>query len=79
MPLSRNLGALTLLDPSGPEWPVTGVLYLYMAVLVKPLRLLSLGRPRGMAVNLQIIYGQTTQYDDLLLLVEAHSRKGITP
>ena len=26
--LSRNLGALTLLDPSGPAWPVTGVLYL---------------------------------------------------
>jgi len=49
-----------------------------MAVLVKPLRLLSLGRPRGMAVNLQIIYGQPTQHDDLLT-VEAHSRKGITP
>ena len=27
VPLSRNLGALTLLDPSGPAWPVTGVLY----------------------------------------------------
>jgi hypothetical protein len=24
--MSRNLGALTLLDPSGPEWPVMGVL-----------------------------------------------------
>ena len=30
MPLSRNLGALTLLDPSEPAWPVTGVLYLYL-------------------------------------------------
>jgi hypothetical protein len=28
-PLSRNLGALISLDPSGPAWPVTGVLYLY--------------------------------------------------
>jgi hypothetical protein len=28
--MSRNLGALTLLDPSGPAWPVTGVLYLYL-------------------------------------------------
>jgi hypothetical protein len=27
--MSRNLGALTLLDPSGPAWPVTGVLLLY--------------------------------------------------
>jgi hypothetical protein len=25
--ISRNLGALTLLDPSGPAWPVMGVLY----------------------------------------------------
>jgi hypothetical protein len=24
--MSRNLGALTLLDPSGPAWPVMGVL-----------------------------------------------------
>ena len=30
--LSRNLGALTLLDPSGPAWPVTGVLYLYLTL-----------------------------------------------
>ena len=28
MPLSRKLGALTLLDPSGPTWPVRGRLYL---------------------------------------------------
>jgi hypothetical protein len=28
VPMSRNLGALTLLDPSGPEWPVMGVVYL---------------------------------------------------
>jgi hypothetical protein len=28
VPMSRNLGALTLLDPSGPAWPVMGVLYL---------------------------------------------------
>jgi hypothetical protein len=27
VPMSRNLGALTLLDPSGPAWPV---LYLYL-------------------------------------------------
>jgi hypothetical protein len=30
VPMSRNLGALTLLDPSGPAWPVMGVLYLYL-------------------------------------------------
>ena len=34
VPLSRNLGALTLLDPSGPVWPVTGVLYLYLYLYV---------------------------------------------
>jgi hypothetical protein len=28
--MSRNLGALNLLDPSGPAWPVMGVLYLYL-------------------------------------------------
>jgi hypothetical protein len=28
--LSRNLGALTSLDPSGPVWPVTGVLNRYL-------------------------------------------------
>jgi hypothetical protein len=27
--MSRNLGALTLLDPSGPAWTVMGDLYLY--------------------------------------------------
>jgi hypothetical protein len=27
--MSRNRGALTLLDPSGPAWPVMGVLYLF--------------------------------------------------
>jgi hypothetical protein len=31
-PISRNLGALTLLDPSGPAWPVMGVLYLYLFI-----------------------------------------------
>jgi hypothetical protein len=30
VPMSRNLGALTLLDPSGPAWPVMGVLYIYL-------------------------------------------------
>jgi hypothetical protein len=28
--MSRNLGALTFLDHSGPAWPVMGVLYLYL-------------------------------------------------
>jgi hypothetical protein len=28
--MSRNLGALTLLDPSGPAWPLMGVLYLLL-------------------------------------------------
>jgi hypothetical protein len=32
--MSRNLGALTLLDPSGPAWPVMGVLYLYYFTIV---------------------------------------------
>jgi hypothetical protein len=26
-PYSADLGALTFLDPSGPAWPVMGVLY----------------------------------------------------
>jgi hypothetical protein len=30
VPMSRNLGALTLPDPSGPAWPVMDVLYLYL-------------------------------------------------
>jgi hypothetical protein len=34
VPMSRNLGALTLLDLSGPAWPVIGVLYLYLFSLV---------------------------------------------
>jgi hypothetical protein len=29
VPMSRNLGALTLLGPSGLAWPVMGVLYLF--------------------------------------------------
>ena len=33
VPLSRNLGALTLLDPSGPAWLVTGVLYFYLYII----------------------------------------------
>jgi hypothetical protein len=33
--MSRNLGALTLLDPSGPAWPVMGVLYLYLLVVME--------------------------------------------
>jgi hypothetical protein len=28
--MSRNLGALSLLDPSGSPWPVMCVLYLYL-------------------------------------------------
>ena len=28
VPMSRILGAFNFLDPSGPAWPVTGVLYL---------------------------------------------------
>jgi hypothetical protein len=32
--MSRNLGALTLLDPSGPAWPVMGVLYLFIGNLM---------------------------------------------
>jgi hypothetical protein len=35
VPMSRNLGALTLLDPSGPAWPVMGVLYLYLLPRIK--------------------------------------------
>jgi hypothetical protein len=31
--MSRNVEALTLLDPSGPAWPVMGVLYLYLYLL----------------------------------------------
>jgi hypothetical protein len=34
VPMSRNLGALTLLDPSGPAWPVMGVLLLILSTTV---------------------------------------------
>jgi hypothetical protein len=34
VPMSRNLGTLTLLDPSGPAWPVMGVLYLYLLIII---------------------------------------------
>jgi hypothetical protein len=33
--MSRNLGALTFLDPSRPAWPVMGVLYLYTDISEK--------------------------------------------
>jgi hypothetical protein len=33
VPMSRNLGALTLVDPSGPAWPVMGDLYLYLMIV----------------------------------------------
>jgi hypothetical protein len=32
--MSKNLGALTLLDPSEPAWPVMGVLYLYFFIVL---------------------------------------------
>jgi hypothetical protein len=35
VPMSRNLGALTLLDLSGPAWPVMGVLYLYLINIIE--------------------------------------------
>jgi hypothetical protein len=31
--MSRNLGALTLLDPSGPAWSVMGVLIIIIMVI----------------------------------------------
>jgi hypothetical protein len=34
--MSRNLGALTLLDHSGPAWPVMGVLYLFYYKILGP-------------------------------------------
>jgi hypothetical protein len=37
VPMSRNLGVLTLLDPSGPAWPLMGVLYLYLYLGLKEL------------------------------------------
>jgi hypothetical protein len=35
VPMSRNLGALTLLDPSGPAWPVMSVLYLFIYAIMR--------------------------------------------
>jgi hypothetical protein len=34
VPMSRNVEALTLLDPSGPAWPVVGDLYLYLLYFI---------------------------------------------
>jgi hypothetical protein len=36
--MSRNLGALTLLDPSVSAWPVMGVLYMYILHVSTPTR-----------------------------------------
>jgi hypothetical protein len=33
VPMSRNIGALTLLDPSGPAWPVMGVFFIFVIVM----------------------------------------------
>jgi hypothetical protein len=41
VPMSRNLGALTLLDPSGPAWRVMGVLYLYLYIYIYILCVIS--------------------------------------
>jgi hypothetical protein len=41
VPMSINLRALTLLDPSGPAWPVMGVLYLYLYLFEYKIRLCS--------------------------------------
>jgi hypothetical protein len=30
VPMSRNLGALTLLDPTEPAWPVMGYFTIYI-------------------------------------------------
>jgi hypothetical protein len=40
--MSRNLGALTLLDPSGPAWPVMGELYLYILPCIKVIRMMMI-------------------------------------
>jgi hypothetical protein len=50
MPMSRDLGALTLLDPSGPAWHVMGVLYLYL-YLYNFYRVLNINM-RGTVINL---------------------------
>jgi hypothetical protein len=43
VPMSRNLGALILLDPSGPAWPVMGVLYLFTILSTTPASLSCIG------------------------------------
>jgi hypothetical protein len=40
VPMSRNPGTLTLLEPSGPAWPIMGVLYLYLLHII--IRLIGL-------------------------------------
>jgi hypothetical protein len=59
--MSRNLGALTLLDPSGPAWPVMGVHYLYLYLIsVGIVSKLKPGRPKNREISLLIDYISVT-------------------
>ena len=66
--LSRNLGALTSLDPSGPARPVTGVLYLskyIMHLLVKIKKILIIIKMHGTTMkkmNMFIIFFVSMAY-----------------
>ena len=64
VPLSRNLGALTSLDPSGPARPVTGALYLYLYLYVSLEKFVTDSR------DIVIIIYQTT----LLLVLLVRNR-----
>ena len=35
VPMSKKSRSLNFLDPSGPAWPVTGELYLYLCITIK--------------------------------------------
>jgi hypothetical protein len=71
VPMSRNLGALTLLDPCGPAWPVMGVLYLFIRVccLYKYLLCMERGsrRYRHYATRLEGLGFQSRQRQKLIL------------
>jgi hypothetical protein len=67
VPMSRNLGALTFLDPSGPAWPVMGVLYLYLVYWEWYLDFLQY------CVNIDVVFVFCSYFKNFFLSAKLHS------
>jgi hypothetical protein len=65
VPMSRNLGTLALLDPSGPAWPVMGVL---LQEFVLPV--LRLGRiPIALEKRLRIFEDKILEHKHVMIII----------